>query len=178
MLRMDISAGPAAVRARALIERQIGQMTRLVEDLLDVSRARSGQLRLQCERVDLCTVVGHAAQAVEFTMQERNLRMTTSFRDSPVWVQADPTRLEQVFVNLLINAAKYTDAGGEVSLSVEHDEGEAIVRIRDTGIGIDPDLLPYVFDLFVQADPSSRRADAGLGIGLALVRSLLCRPDV
>lgn len=175
ILRMELSAGPAAVRARALIDRQIGQMMRLVEDLLDVSRARSGQLRLQCERVDLCIVAGHAAQAVEFTMQERNLRMTTSFGDSPVWVQADPGRLGQVFVNLLINAAKYTDAGGEVSLSVEQDEGEAVVRIRDTGIGIAPDFLPYVFDLFVQADSSSRRAAAGLGIGLALVRSLVER---
>jgi signal transduction histidine kinase len=175
ILRMDISAGPAAVRARALIERQVGQMTRLVEDLLDVSRVRSGQLRLQCERVDLCTVAAHAAQTVEFTMRERNLRMTTSFADAPVWLQADPTRLGQILLNLLINAAKYTDAGGEVSLSVERDEGEAVVHIRDTGIGIDPDLLPHVFDLFVQADPSSRRADAGLGIGLALVRSLVER---
>jgi signal transduction histidine kinase len=81
--------------------------------------------------------------------------------------------LGQVLVNLLINAGKYTDAGGEVSLTVEQDEGEAVVRIRDTGIGIDRDLLPHVFDLFVQADPSSRRADAGLGIGLAVVRSLV-----
>jgi len=175
ILRMEISAGPAVVRARALIERQVGQMTRLVEDLLDVSRVRSGQLRLQCERVDLCAVAAHAAQTVEFTMQERNLRMTTSFADAPVWLQADPTRLGQVLVNLLINAAKYTDAGGEVSLSLERDEDEAVVRIRDTGIGIDPDLLPHVFDLFVQADPSSRRAEAGLGIGLALVRSLVER---
>lgn len=175
ILRMEISAGPAAVRARALIERQVGQMTRLVEDLLDVSRVRSGKLRLQCERVDLCAVAAHAAQTVEFTMQERNLKMTTLFGDAPVWLQADPLRLGQVLVNLLINAEKYTEAGGEVTLSVEQDEGEAVVRIRDTGIGIERDLLPHVFDLFVQADPSSRRADAGLGIGLALVRSLVER---
>jgi signal transduction histidine kinase len=173
ILRMEISAGAAAVKARALIERQVSQMTRLVEDLLDVSRVRSGKLRLQCERVDLRTIAAHAAQTVEFTMQERTLRMTTSFGDAPVWLQADPLRLGQVLVNLLINAGKYTDAGGEVSLTVEQDEGEAVVRIRDTGIGIDRDLLPHVFDLFVQADPSSRRADAGLGIGLAVVRSLV-----
>ncbi len=175
VLRTEISAGPAALRARALIERQVGQMTRLVEDLLDVSRVRSGQLRLKCERVDLCTVAAHAVHTVEFMMQERNLRMTTSFGDAPVWLQADPVRLGQVLVNLLINAAKYTDAGGEVRLSVQRDEAEAVVRLRDTGIGIDPELLPHVFDLFVQADPSSRRADAGLGIGLALVRSLVER---
>jgi signal transduction histidine kinase len=173
ILRMETSAGPAAVKARALIERQVGQMTRLVEDLLDVSRVRSGHLRLQCERIDLCAVAAHAAQTVEFAMQQRNHRMTTAFPEAPVWLQADPTRLEQVFVNLLINAAKYTEAGGKVELSVERDDDEATVSIRDTGIGIAPDVLPHVFDLFVQANPSSRRADEGLGIGLALVRSLV-----
>ena len=175
ILRMETSAGPATVKARVLIERQVGQMTRLVEDLLDVSRVRGGQLRLQCERIDLRAVAAHAAQTVELTMQQHHHWMTTSFPDAPVWLQADPARLEQVFVNLLLNAAKYTDLGGNVGLFVEPEEGEAIVRIRDSGIGIDSDVLPHVFDLFVQADPSSRRADAGLGIGLALVRSLVER---
>jgi signal transduction histidine kinase len=175
ILRMDTSADASAVKARMLIERQVGQMTRLVEDLLDVSRVRSGQLHLQCERIDLRAVSAHAAQTVEFTMHQRNHSMTTSFPDAPVWLQADPARLEQVFVNLLLNAAKYTDAGGNVGLFVERKDGDAIVRIRDSGIGIAPDVLPHVFDLFVQADPSSRRADAGLGIGLALVRSLVER---
>jgi signal transduction histidine kinase len=173
ILRMDTSAAPATVKARALIERQVGQMAHLLEDLLDVSRVRSGHLRLQCERIDLRAVAAHAAQTVEFTMQQRNHRLATTFPDGPVWLTADPARLEQVFVNLLFNAAKYTEAGGNVGLSVEREDGEATVHIRDTGIGIAPDVLPYVFDLFVQADPSSRRADAGLGIGLALVRSLV-----
>ena len=173
ILRMENSPGPAVVKARALIERQVEQMTRLVEDLLDVSRVRGGHLRLQCARIDLCAVAAHAAQTVEFAMQQRNHRMTTIFPDAPVWLQADPTRLEQVLVNLLINAAKYTEAGGKVELSVERQEDEAIVSIRDTGIGIAPDVLPHVFDLFVQANPFSRSADAGLGIGLALVRSLV-----
>jgi signal transduction histidine kinase len=175
ILRLDTSADPSAVKARMLIERQVGQMARLVEDLLDASRVRSGQLGLQCERIDLRVLASHAAQSVEFTMQQRHHRMTTSFPDAPVWLQADPARLEQVFVNLLLNAAKYTDAGGNVELFVEREEDAAIVRIRDSGIGIAPDVLPHVFDLFVQADPSSRRADAGLGIGLALVRSLVER---
>ena len=173
ILRMETSAGPAAAKARAMIERQVGQMSRLVEDLLDVSRMRSGHLRLQCERIDLCAVAAHAAQSVEFAMQQRNHRMATTFPEAPVWLQADPTRLEQVFVNLLINAAKYTEAGGRVELSVEREKNEATVSICDTGIGIAPDVLPHVFDLFVQADPCSRRGDAGLGIGLALVRSLV-----
>jgi signal transduction histidine kinase len=175
ILSKDASADPSAVKARMLIERQVGQMARLVEDLLDASRVRSGQLRLQCERIDLRALAAHAAQTVEFTMQQRHHQMTTSFPDAPVWLEADPARLEQVFVNLLLNAAKYTDAGGTVGLFVEREDGEAIVRIRDSGIGIAPDVLPHVFDLFVQADPSSRRADAGLGIGLALVRSLVER---
>jgi signal transduction histidine kinase len=175
ILRIDTSADRSAVKARILIERQVEQMSRLVEDLLDASRVRSGQLRLQCERIDLNVLAAHAAQTVEFTMQQHHHRMTTSFPDVPVWLQADPARLEQVFVNLLLNAAKYTDAGGNVGLSVEREEDEAIVRIRDSGIGIAADVLPHVFDLYVQADPASRRADAGLGIGLALVRSLVER---
>lgn len=173
ILRMNSSAAPVAVKARVLIERQVGQMTRLVEDLLDVSRARNGHLRLRRERIDLCAVVAQAVQTVEFAMQQYNHRMTTSFPDAPVWLQADPVRMEQVFVNLLLNAAKYTEVGGYVGLSVERGENVAIVRICDTGIGIAPDLLPQVFDLFAQADPSSPRAAAGLGIGLALVRSLV-----
>ena len=175
ILRMDTSASSSAVKARGLIERQVGRMARLVEDLLDLSRVRSGQLRLQCERVDLRAAAAHAAQTVDYIMQQRSHRMTTLLPDAPVWLQADPARLEQVFVNLLSNAAKYTDSGGHIGLAVEREKGEAVVRIRDTGIGIDPDVLPHVFDLFVQADPSSRRADAGLGIGLALVRSLVER---
>ena len=173
ILRMETSVGPAAVKACALIERQVGQMMRLVEDLLDVSRVRSGHLRLQCERTDLCAVAAQAAQTVEFAMQQRKHRLTTVFPEVPVWVQADPTRLEQVFVNLLFNAAKYTEVGGKVELSVGREEDEATVRICDTGVGIAADVLPHVFDLFVQANSSSRRADAGLGIGLALVRSLV-----
>jgi signal transduction histidine kinase len=164
ILRMEISAGPAAVKARMMIERQVAQMGRLVEDLLDVSRARNGQLTLQLERIDLCAVAAHAAQTVAVIMQERNQRLSTSFPDTPVWLQADPARLEQVFVNLLFNA-----------LSVAKEDGDAVIRVRDTGIGIDPKILPYVFDLFVQADSSSRRSEAGLGIGLALVRSLVER---
>lgn len=175
ILRMEKSARPAALKARMLIERQVAQMTRLVDDLLDVSRLRHGQLTLQRKRVDLCVVVSHAAQTVAFTMQERNHRMSASLPNAPLLLQTDPGRLEQVFVNLLSNAAKYTNPGGRIWLSAEREQGEAVVRIRDTGIGIDSNALPHVFELFVQADPSSRRADPGSGIGLALVRSLVER---
>lgn len=123
--RADASASPSVVTARLLIERQIGQMTRLVEDLLDVSRTQNGRLRLQRERMDLCVVVTLSVQSVEFVMQQRNHRITTSFPHAPVWLHADSARLEQVFVNLLVNAAKYTDAGGEIGLSVERETNDA-----------------------------------------------------
>jgi signal transduction histidine kinase len=173
ILRVETSARAAALRARMQIELQVAQMTRLVDDLLDVSRIRHGQLTLQRQRVDLCVVVTHAAQTVAFTMQERNHRLRARLSSAPLWMQGDPARLEQVFVNLLCNAAKYTDPGGRIWLSAEREQGEAVVRIRDTGIGIDRSALPHVFDLFVHANPSSCRPDAGSGIGLALVRSLV-----
>jgi signal transduction histidine kinase len=175
ILAIQPSDGLPAVKARKMIERQVEQMTRLAEDLLDASRVRTGQLNLRSERVDLCAVVAHAAQTLEFTMQQQNHTMTTSFPQIPIWLQADPARLEQVFVNLLSNAAKYTDTGGSVELHVTREMSQAVVRISDSGIGISPEVLPHVFDLFVQADPSSRRANAGLGIGLALVRNLVER---
>jgi signal transduction histidine kinase len=175
ILGIQSSPGPVALKARLMIKRQVEQMTRLVEDLLDASRVRSGQLHLRCERVDLREVLAHAAQTIEFTMQQQKHKMTTSFPAAPIWLQADAARLEQVFVNLLSNAAKYTDAGGNVALCVAREMSQAVVRIRDSGIGISPEVLPHVFDLFVRADSSSRRATAGFGIGLALVRNLIER---
>jgi len=175
ILRLETSAGPAAMKARAQIEHQVDQMARLVEDLLDLSRIRTGRLCLRYARMDLCAVANEAVQTAEFALSSRSHRMTTSIPESPLWLQADPTRVEQVIVNLLINAAKYTDIGGDVGLFVHQERGEAVVRVCDTGIGIEPNLLPRVFDLFVQAQPSSRREQAGLGIGLALVRTLVER---
>ena len=173
ILKMELPASPAVGKARTLIEHQTAHMSRLVEDLLDTSRARNGHLSLKCEKVDLCVVAAQALQSVEFTMQQSSHRMTVSLPIGPLWLQGDPARLEQVFVNILLNAAKYTLSGGNIHLSVEREEGEALVRIRDNGIGIAPNVLPRVFDLFVQADPSSCRGSAGLGIGLALVRNLV-----
>jgi signal transduction histidine kinase len=176
VLSLDISAGGIAVKARTLIERQVTQMTRLVEDILEVSRVRIGQLGLQCERVDLCAIAARALQTVEFTMAMHSHTISASFPDDgPVWLQADPVRLEAVFVNLLLNAAKYTNVGGDIRLGIERRAGESVVRIRDSGIGIEPGVLPHVFDLFFRGDRSAGRAEPGLGIGLALVRSLVER---
>jgi signal transduction histidine kinase len=122
ILCIETSACTAA-KARTLIERQVVKMTSLVEDLVDLSRSKLGPMELQCERNDLSAVAAHAAQTVEFTMRQRNHRLTTSFPDAPMWVQADAARLEQVLVNLLINAAKYTDPGGEIGLFVGREDG-------------------------------------------------------
>jgi signal transduction histidine kinase len=172
-LRLEKPPTPGVEKARAVIHRQVGQMTRLVDDLLDVARIRSGQLCLRRERIDMCVIVAQALQAVEFRMQQRGHRLTASLPQEPVWLQADPVRMEQVLVNLLVNAWKYTDAGGDIAVFVEVENDEVIFRIRDTGVGIPPDVLPDIFDFFFQADPSSRRTNAGLGIGLALVRNLV-----
>jgi signal transduction histidine kinase len=173
VLRLEKSPPPAVVQVRMLIERQVGQMTRLVEDLLQVSRIHGGQLRLQRARVDLRAVLCHCMQTVDLEMQLRGHHLTASIPAAPIWLNADGARLEQVFVNLLGNAAKYTGDEGHIELSLEREGAEAVVRIRDDGIGIAADVLPRVFDLFMQADPSSTRANTGLGIGLALVRSLV-----
>ena len=148
-------------------------MTQLVDELLDVSRITHGRLHLQRERIDLRVILGNAIQTLETDIKQRNHRLTTALPDAPVWLQADPGRLEQVFVNLLANASKYTDKGGELAVSVSMRDGQAIVRVRDSGIGIAPEALPHIFDLFRQADEAAPRSQSGLGIGLALVRNLV-----
>jgi signal transduction histidine kinase len=160
------------LRMHALIERQVCQMTQLAAGLLDVTRITCGRLRLKRERVDLCVVVRAAIETLESEFSQRDHRIAATWPDAPIWLHADASRLEQVFVNLLANASKYTDAGGDLALSVQTSDGHAVVCIRDSGIGIAPDVLPYIFDLFVQADEAAARSRSGLGIGLALVRML------
>jgi signal transduction histidine kinase len=148
-------------------------MTRLADDLLDISRVNHGRLHLQRERIDLRVSVSNAIETVESDINEHHHRLTTSMPDAPVWLQADPRRLEQVFVNVLANACRYTDAGGDLAVWVHTRDGQAVVRVRDSGIGIAPDALPYIFDLFKQANEGDPRSRSGLGIGLALVRDLV-----
>ena len=160
-------------KARLLIERQVGRMTRLIDDLLASSRRSCAELPLQSERIDLRSVAMQAIGTVESDLTQRNHRLTTSLPEMPIWLTGDPGRLEQVLVNLLVNASKYTNDGGTISLSAHQQDRDVVVRIRDSGIGIAQDVLPHVFNLFMQADHSARRAEAGLGIGLALVKSLV-----
>jgi two-component system CheB/CheR fusion protein len=156
-----------------LIERQVRHMGLLTAGLMDISRISCGQLYLQRERVDLRIVVGNAIETLEPELEQRSQRLTSIGPDLPVWLQADANRLEQVFVNLIGNASKYTDAGGQLALWMHTLGGHAFVRIRDSGIGIAPEALPHIFDLFMQADATAPRSRSGLGIGLTLVRTLV-----
>lgn len=168
-------AADTAVRekARGMIERQVRRMTRLVDDLLDVARISQNRLVLQCERLDLRAVVRDAVDTLDAEISHKKQRITISMPDGPVWSQGDADRLEQVFVNLIANASRYTDVGGELTVWMHMREAQAVIRIRDSGIGIAPELLPHVFDLFKQGNTADLRSAPGLGVGLAVVRNLL-----
>lgn len=159
--------------AQALIDRQVRRMTRLVDELLDVSRIRHGRLSLRRERVDLRAAVSRAVETLEPEANRCRQQLSIALPAEPVWLQADPDRLEQVFVNLLANASRYTDEGGKIAIFMYLRDGHAVARIRDTGIGIAPEALPHIFDLYRQADAASPRSRPGLGMGLALVRHLV-----
>jgi two-component system CheB/CheR fusion protein len=168
-------AGDAALllRVHALIDRQLGNMSLLAESLLDVSQITRGEVRLKRERVDLCEVVRSAVETLQSNFDQRSHRIAMTLPGSPVWLQADANRLEHVFVNLLANGSKYMDVGGELTVSVHVHDSDAICRVRDAGIGIAPEMLPHIFELFVQTDDAMSRSTSGLGIGLALVRMLV-----
>ncbi|HET6568656.1 MAG TPA: PAS domain S-box protein [Rhodothermales bacterium] len=159
--------------ARGVIERQVRHMSRLVDDLLEVSRITTGRIQLHTERVDVNGVVERAVERVRPVIDRRGQQLSLSLAEGVIWLDADSTRLEQVFGNLLNNASKYNEEGGHIELIVERQDDHALIRIRDDGIGMAPDVLPRVFDLFTQADKSLDRAEGGLGIGLALVKNLV-----
>ena len=159
-------------RAHTVIERQVGQLTRLVDDLLEVSRITTGRIHLQLERVALSGIVENGVETVRTLIGQRRHELNVSLPPQPIWLYADAARLEQVVVNLLTNAAKYTTEGGTILLAVEQEGDQAVLRLRDTGVGISPELLPRIFDLFTQAERSLDRSQGGLGIGLCLVQRL------
>ncbi|WP_224240371.1 response regulator [Hyalangium gracile] len=165
------------VRMRSIIQRQTHHLARLVDDLLDVSRITRGKVELRRERVDLVAVLQQVLALMQPVADGRKLRMDSALPDRPLWLNADATRLEQVFTNLLDNATKYTDAGGSICVQAfqEGVDGgaRAVVRIADTGIGIPAHKLPSIFELFAQVDESLERTRGGLGIGLTLVRNLV-----
>jgi signal transduction histidine kinase len=173
LMGKQMGEAPAQRRTQALIERQLHRMTHLVDELLDVSRITSGRLHLQRERLDLRDIMRNAIETLERNINERHHRLSTELAEMPVWMEGDPCRLEQVFVNLLANASRYTDDGGELAVSVLIHEDQAVVRVRDSGIGITAEALPHIFDLFKQAHEGDPRSRDGLGVGLAVVRSLI-----
>jgi signal transduction histidine kinase/ActR/RegA family two-component response regulator len=160
-------------QTKEMMERQIHQMTRLVDDLLEVSRIGRGKISLQKAAVDLAEVVATAVETSRPLVEAHRHTLTVSLPDRPVRVEADAARLAQVLSNLLNNAAKYTEDGGRIELIAERVSEEAVLRVRDNGIGIAPEMLPRVFDMFMQVEGSTDRSQGGLGIGLTLVRRLV-----
>ncbi len=159
-------------QARGIIERQLGQLQHLVDDLLDMSRITTGRVQLRKERVAMCSIVEAAVETAKPLIEQRRHELTVLLPDEPIWLLADAARLEQVVVNLLTNAAKYTAEGGHIWLKLYREDDECVLRVQDTGVGITPALLPRIFDLFTQAERSLDRSQGGLGIGLALVQRL------
>ncbi len=173
LLGKVVPADPQLQKLRTMMERQLSHMVRLVDDLLEVSRITRGKIELQCERLDLSRVVESAVETSAPLIDGAGHRLTVLKPREPVMVEGDSVRLTQVVTNLLNNAAKYTSAGGDISVSVEARDREALIHVRDNGPGIPPEMLPRIFDLFAQVHGTQSRSQGGLGIGLALVKRLV-----
>jgi two-component system CheB/CheR fusion protein len=159
--------------ASKVIERQVDHMARLLEDLLDVSRITREKLELRTTRLTLDSILETALESSRPAIEQHGHHLELNILAGPIYIEADPARLAQVFSNLLINAAKYTDRGGKVNLTVKKTQREAVVTVRDNGIGIEPEMLPKVFHLYSRSIPALERSHSGLGIGLSLVRGLV-----
>jgi PAS domain S-box-containing protein len=158
--------------SKEVIDRQAKHLARLIDDLLDVSRITRGKIQLRKEPLDLAPIIVRAVEAVSPLMESKKHKLTLSITPGQMRLLADPTRMEQVLVNVLTNAAKYTEEGGHITLTAHHN-GKVILRVKDTGIGIRREMLPRIFDLFAQADGTIDRSQGGLGIGLTLVKRLV-----
>lgn len=159
-------------RGRAIIERQTGKLTRLISALLDVSRITQGKIQLRKEPVEASVVIAAAVETVQPLMTGHRHELRVSYEEEPLRLTADPARLEQILVNLLTNAGKYTEPGGCITVTARRDAATAIIKVRDNGIGMSPDTLSRAFELFSQNAPTLDRSDGGLGIGLTLVKRL------
>jgi nitrogen-specific signal transduction histidine kinase/ActR/RegA family two-component response regulator len=175
---MKLRGDSRTTREQQVIERQVNHLTRLVDDLLDVSKITRGKVELRKERVEIADVIAKAVEMASDLFEQRNHDLSLEVAKEPLWVDGDPVRLAQVVANLLTNAARYTERGGKIIVSArreggERQGGEIVIRVKDNGSGISPDLLPRIFDLFIQGHRSSDRAEGGLGLGLALVKNLV-----
>jgi signal transduction histidine kinase len=173
IMRRTENSNVAVQSASAMMERQIGQMVRLVDDLLDVSRISRGNIALRKEHVNLAFAVQHAVEAAQPFCSLMEHELTISLPQQPVYLNADPTRLTQIIGNLLHNACKFTDKGGRIALVVEREGNEAVIRVSDSGMGIAAEQFPRIFELFAQIDTALERSRGGLGIGLSLVKRLV-----
>ena len=174
ILRQEAEAESARQQlARSVIERQMAHLCQHVDDLLDASRIAAGAMRFELERIDMRLPVERAVEWVRSSEARRGHSFVITKPDGPCWVNGNATRLEQVVVNLLINAAKYTADGGVISVALSDEEGRVELHVSDTGVGITADMLALVFEPFVQADTSVGRAEGGLGIGLTIVRRIV-----
>jgi CheY-like chemotaxis protein len=173
IMGMPEAGGQDVKKAREMMERQVQQLVRLVDDLLDVSRIMRNRIELKKDQIDLATVFARAVETAQPAIDAQGHKLSVSLPAQEVLVEGDLVRLAQVVSNLLVNAAKYTDRRGCIWLSGQREGHQAVIRVRDTGIGIDAKLLPEIFDLFVQSDRSLARSQGGLGIGLTLVKRLV-----
>jgi PAS domain S-box-containing protein len=173
LLRREDGHGTVAEQSRKMMERQVGQMVRLIDDLIDVSRISRGKIDLRRQRVELEVAVRSAVEATRPLVEAEAHELTVALPPEPIYLDADQTRLTQVFSNLINNAAKYTESGGHIWLSAERQGGEVAVSVRDTGIGIPAEHLPRLFEMFSQVAPALERSQGGLGVGLSLVRGLV-----
>ena len=161
------------LQAQAIIERQVEHMSRLLDDLLDVSRITRGTLLLRCSSVELSAALAAAREAARPLLEAKAHTLVLKLPEQPIRLVADPVRLAQILANLLVNSAKYTDTGGHIEVEARQQQGELVVAVRDNGIGISPEMMPRLFTLFAQASPALERSEGGLGIGLSLVRGLV-----
>jgi CheY-like chemotaxis protein len=173
LMRIQSNGDSTHEWARNVIDRQLTQLTRLVDDLLDVGRITSGKIALHKMPVEINAAVQRAVEAVRPLADASRHAMDVRFSPQPLSVDGDLTRLSQAVLNLLTNAIKYTPAGGSIELAVAREGDYAVVRVKDSGIGMAPELIPTVFDLFVQGERSLDRSEGGLGIGLTLVKRLV-----
>jgi signal transduction histidine kinase len=173
LLRQGHDDASRREHAENVLDRQTRHMSRLIEGVLDLSRIGHGKVQPNKERVDLARLVEVAIEAVRHSLEERGHELEVVLPTGPVILEADPTRLEEVLTNLLDNAAKYTAPLGRIGLTAVPEGDDIVVRVRDSGIGIAPEMLPRVFDLFWQSSPAADHSAGGLGIGLALVRQII-----
>jgi two-component system CheB/CheR fusion protein len=173
LIRICVTDKPEVEYSLMVIERQIASMRRLVDDLLDLTRIGAGKVELKKKTVAMDVIIGRALESIQTLIEEKGLHVETLLPDASMYVEVDADRMQQVFVNVLNNAAKYTPAGGRIWIKGTNEGNDVVIHIKDSGIGIPPDMQDRIFELFTQVESSRQESRGGLGIGLALVKQLV-----